>query len=126
MLGTDGMHSDMLRSAKASFLVGQTTEGISFPGIYDRFRNVHRYIQDHGFKGDGENNLVILDYNPPTELTQDNFLGHFVYGMDSAHVETVISSGRVIVENRCLVSADEQQIMAFARQMGTKLWAKLA
>ena len=30
MLGTDGMHCDMLRSAKATFLVGQATEGIGF------------------------------------------------------------------------------------------------
>ncbi|MGD9359627.1 MAG: amidohydrolase family protein, partial [Desulfobacterales bacterium] len=30
MLGTDGMHCDMLRSAQAAFLVGQATEGIGF------------------------------------------------------------------------------------------------
>ncbi len=125
MLGTDGMHSDMLRSAKASFLVGQKTEGISFPRIYDRFRNVHNYIEQNGFKGDGENNLVILDYKPPTDVTADNFLGHFVYGLDSAHVDTVISSGNMIVENKKLVSADEAEILDFAREMGTRLWKKL-
>jgi len=43
MLGTDGMHSDMLRSAKAAFLVGQSTEGIGFDEIYRRFHNVHQY-----------------------------------------------------------------------------------
>ena len=53
MLGTDGMHCDMLRSAKAAFLVGQATEGIGFDGIYDRFRNVHRYIQEFGGEGGG-------------------------------------------------------------------------
>lgn len=125
MLGTDGMHSDMLRSAKACFLAGQRSEGISFPGIYNRFRNVHRYIMDYGCAGDGDNNLVILDYNPPTELTADNFLGHFVYGIDSAHVDTVISSGRVIVENRELVTSNEQEILKFAREMANRLWKKL-
>ena len=46
MLGTDGMHCDMLRSAKAAFLTGQDTEGIGFDGVYRRFRDVHRYNRE--------------------------------------------------------------------------------
>jgi cytosine/adenosine deaminase-related metal-dependent hydrolase len=125
MLGTDGMHSDMLRSAKAAFLNGQVTEGISFPGIYERFRNVHHYLEQINARGDGDNNLVILDYNTPTPLTADNFLGHFVFGMDAVHVDSVISSGKLIVKNKKLVSAGEEEILAFAREMAVKLWEKL-
>ncbi len=58
LLGTDGMHSDMLRSAKAAFLAGQATEHIGFEEIYGRFRNIHRYVREFGFLGDAENNLV--------------------------------------------------------------------
>lgn len=125
MLGTDGMHGDMLRSAKAAFLVGQRTEGIGFPGIYERFRKGHGYIHDNGFSGDGENNLVILDYDSPTEIREDNFLGHFVYGIESRHVESVISSGKLIVQDGKLLTADEEEILGFAREMGNKLWAKM-
>jgi cytosine/adenosine deaminase-related metal-dependent hydrolase len=125
MLGTDGMHCDMLRSAQAAFLVGQATEGIGFEGIYQRFRNVHRYTRECGAQGDADNNLVILDYDAPTELTADNFLGHFVYGLDARHVETVICQGRVIVENRQVTTVDEGDVLAFARQMGEKLWDKM-
>jgi cytosine/adenosine deaminase-related metal-dependent hydrolase len=125
MLGTDGMHCDMLRSAQAAFLVGQATEGIGFDGIYQRFRNVHRYNREFGVQGDGDNNLVILDYDTPTELTADNFLGHFVYGLDARHVETVICRGRAIVENRRITAVDEGEVLAIAREMGKKLWSKL-
>jgi cytosine/adenosine deaminase-related metal-dependent hydrolase len=125
MLGTDGMHCDMLRSAKAAFLVGQTTEGIGFDGVYRRFRNVHRYAQAFGFRGDGDNNLVILDYDSPTEVTSDNFLGHFVYGIDARHVDTVICSGKVIVENDKVTRVDEDEVLIFAREMGKKLWDKM-
>ena len=125
MLGTDGMHSDMLRSAKAAFFAGQGTEGISFPGIYERFRNIHRFIKENDFKGDNDNNLLILDYNAPTIMNQDNFLGHFVFGIDSSHVDSVISSGRLIVKNKKLVSANEEDILSFAKEMGSKLWEKL-
>ena len=125
MLGTDGMHSDMLRSAKAAFLTGQATEGIDMAGIYRRFRNAHDYIRIHGFKGDGDNNLVILDYDAPTEINPDNFLGHFIYGIDSSHVESVISQGRLIVKNRKLLTVDEDEILSRSREMGSKLWTKL-
>ena len=125
MLGTDGMHCDMLRSAQAAFLVGQATEGIGFDGIYQRFRNVHRYIRECRAQGDADNNLVILDYDAPTELTADNFLGHFVYGLNARHVETVICQGRAIVENRIVKTVDEGEVLAFAREMGTKLWSKM-
>jgi cytosine/adenosine deaminase-related metal-dependent hydrolase len=125
MLGTDGMHCDMLRSAQAAFLVGQATEGIGFDGIYQRFRNVHRYTQACGAQGDADNNLVILDYDAPTELTANNFLGHFVYGLDARHVATVIAQGRVIVENQQVTTVDEGDVLAFAREMGKKLWDKM-
>ncbi len=125
MLGTDGMHSDMLRSAKAAFYLGQEKEGISFPGIYERFRNIHRFIKENDFQGDNDNNLVILDYTTPTIMNQDNFLGHFIYGIESSHVESVISSGRLIVKEKKLVSANEEEILDFAKEMGNKLWEKL-
>jgi cytosine/adenosine deaminase-related metal-dependent hydrolase len=125
LLGTDGMHSDMLRSAKAAFLAGQATEGIGFDEIYRRFRNVHRYAGEFGVRGDTENNLVVLNYDSPTEVTSDNFLGHFVYGIDSRHVTTVICQGKVIVEEGKMTTVDEAEVLAFAREMGKRLWDKM-
>jgi len=125
ILGTDGMHSDMLRSAKAAFLEGQATESLDMAGVYRRFRKVHDYNRIHGFKGDGDNNLVILDYDSPTDIHEGNFLGHFVYGIDACHVDSVISSGKLIVENKKLLTVEEDEILAFSREMGRKLWEKL-
>ena len=125
MLGTDGMHSDMLRSAKAAFLAGQAIEGIDLAGIYRRFRNVHTYIRANGFSGDGDNNLVILDYNSPTEINAQNFLGHFLYGLESSHVHSVVSCGQLVVKNKKLLTVEEDEILAYSREMGKKLWEKL-
>jgi len=122
ILGTDGMHSDMLRSAKAAFLEGQAAEGLDMAGVYNRFRRVHDYIRINGFKGDGDNNLVILDYDSPTDIHANNFLGHFVYGIEARHVDSVISSGKLIVENKKLLTVNEDEILAFSREMGRRLW----
>lgn len=125
MLGTDGMHSDMLRSAKAAYLVGQNAESITPDGIYQRFRKVHHYLKENRFSGDGENNLVILDYDTPTEIQQNNFTGHFVYGIDSRHVESVISNGRLLVKDRKVLTVNEDEILQFAREMGNRLWEEM-
>ncbi|MCK7538357.1 MAG: hypothetical protein MZV63_49105 [Marinilabiliales bacterium] len=82
MLGTDGMHSDMLQSAEGSLLCRtaiMTT--LSYDSAYRRFRNVHRYLSENGFRGDGDNNLVILDYDSPTPVSRENFFGHLLFGI---------------------------------------------
>ena len=99
--------------------------GVAVGTVYRRFRNVHRYLDVFGAEGDGENNLVILDYDAPTEVTAGNFLGHFVYGIDARHVESVIAQGRLIVEDGRVTTVDEAEVLAFAREMGRRLWEKL-
>ncbi len=125
MLGTDGMHSDMLRSAKVAFFAGQSIEQPGMDTIYNRFRNIHNYMEKSGFKGDGANNLVILDYNSPTEVTSDNFLGHFIFGIEASHVQSVISNGKLIVEDKRVTTVNEAEILSYAREQGLKLWNKM-
>jgi len=126
IVGTDGMHSDMLRSAKAAFLVGQGFDCIGYDSAYKRFRKVHDYINTNKFDGDGDNNLVILDYDSPTEINQSNFFGHFIFGLESSHVQHVISSGKLIVKNRQILNVNEQEILEYSKKLGKKLWKKMS
>ncbi len=125
MLGSDGMHGDMLRSAQAAFLCGQATEGLGFDAVYARFRAVHDYLRAFGARGDTDNNLVVLDYDTPTPLTDENFPGHFVYGLDARHVRHVVAQGRLIVEDGRITTVDEEEVLAHARRMARKLWDKM-
>ena len=122
MLGTDGMHSDMLRSAKAAFYNGQFDTNMSFPLAYERFRKVHEYIRTNSFSGDGENNLVILDYSSPTPVSKENFIGHFIFGLEAQDIKHVISSGKLIVKDRIVQTVNEQEVMKNAREMAVQLW----
>jgi cytosine/adenosine deaminase-related metal-dependent hydrolase len=126
MLGTDGMHSDMIRSVQAAYFVGQRYDQIDFDSAYHRFRQVHDYIHKNGFEGDGPNNLVVLDYDSPTPMNQDNFLGHFIFGFRASHVQHVISNGEPIVKDQQLLKIDEEATLAFTRQQSKRLWHKLS
>lgn len=124
-LGTDGMHSDMIRSAQAAFFVGQRHDNIDFAAAYRRFRNVHRYLAQNSFSGDGENNLVVLDYDSPTDFNTENFLGHFIFGLSSKHVQHVISKGKMIVKDRGLQTVNESEVLEFTREQSLRLWKSM-
>ncbi|MDD4217811.1 MAG: amidohydrolase family protein [Bacteroidales bacterium] len=126
MLGTDGMHSDMLQSAKFAFFAAQINDKINYDSTYKRFRNIHHYLKLNNFKGDGDNNLVVLDYASPTPLNMDNFYGHFLFGFNSAIITDVISDGKLIVKNRIIQTVDENQVVRKAQEIATKLWKKMA
>jgi cytosine/adenosine deaminase-related metal-dependent hydrolase len=125
MMGTDGMHSDMLRSAKAAFFVGQSFDTIGYDSVYRRFRNADKYLQSNSLAGHGPNNLVVLDYDTPTPFNMGNFYGHFVFGLESRHVQHVISQGRLVVENRKILTINEEKILANARIQAERLWMKM-
>lgn len=125
MLGTDGMHSDMIQSAKAAFFAGQSTDIIGYDSAYQRFRNVHHYLKNNSFVGDGDNNLVILDYKSPTPFSKENFYGHFLFGFNSAMITDVISNGKLIVKNRIVQTVDEDEILKESWKVSEKLWKKM-
>ncbi len=125
ILGTDGMHGDMLRSAKAAYFVGQKFDNIDFESAYRRFRNVHHYLGSNGFSGDNENNLVVFDYHSPTPMTKENFLGHFIFGLTSNDVQHVISNGKLIVKDGIIQTIDEQKTLEFTKDQAKKLWKRM-
>ena len=125
MIGTDGMHSDILRSSKAAFFVGQEFDNISYLSAYERLRKVHKYLELNNFKGDEENNLVVIDYDTPTEFNSGNFLGHFIFGLESKQFRHVISSGELIVKDFKIQTVDENEILAFSKIQGNRLFKSL-
>ncbi len=123
--GTDGMHSDMIRSIQAAYFTGQHFDSISPVSAWNRLSNVHKYLESNGFNGDSDNNLIIFDYNPPTPVTVDNFPGHFIFGFRSSDIQHVISNGKLIVKDRKITTVNENEILEFSKEMAVRLWKKL-
>jgi cytosine/adenosine deaminase-related metal-dependent hydrolase len=125
MLGTDGMHSDIIRSAQQAFFVGQGFDRIDVQETYRRFRNVHHYLSQNNFKGDGDNNLVVLDYKSPTPMTKDNFLGHFIFGFQSSDVKHLIANGKLILKNKIIQTVNEDDLLKFTKEQALLLWTEM-
>jgi len=70
--------------------------------------------------------LLLIDYDPPTPLTEENWLGHFFYGITEAPVDTTIVAGKVLMEERQLrLDLDEKEVQARARERAEALWKRL-
>jgi cytosine/adenosine deaminase-related metal-dependent hydrolase len=123
--GTDGIHNDMIRTAKFAYLYGKTKENITAESVYLRLRNVHNYLSANDFKGDDDNNLIILNYSPSTEMNENNFINHFIYGIESKHINSVIAKGKLIMNNGKVLNVDEKKIKEHSRKLSGKLWNKL-
>jgi len=125
MLGTDGMHSNMIRSTQSAYFSGLGKDAIDIPMAYNRLRNAHRYLDANNFNGDGENNLSIFDYNGPTPLSQSNFFGHFFYAFENSQIDSLIVNGKFVMKNKVILNVDENLIMKEAQKLAKALWKKM-
>ena len=69
--------------------------------------------------------LILMDYDPPTPMESDNALGHLVFGLSQASVDTTICAGHILMEGRQLkLDLDETELNARSRELARKLWER--
>lgn len=134
-LGTDGMTSDMFQEAKFAHLVRKNetrdpSVGFAEAGrmLFENNREIFKKIFNWGIgriEKDALADIIICDYEEPTPLTRENFLGHFLYGMGSGIVRTTMIGGRVVMKDRQIEGVDEEEIYAKARECAAKIWKRI-
>lgn len=70
--------------------------------------------------------VILLDYDPPTPMDDGNVLGHLLFGISQAAVDTTICGGRVLLRGRRLqLDLDAAALNARAREAASRVWARL-
>ena len=135
-LGTDGMASDMPAQMRCAYLVHRLAlqdPRVAFceapqlllqnnARIANRFFPVKLGCLEKGAAAD----LALLDYIPPTELNAGNFLGHFIFGMVDAVVDTTIVAGKVLMTGKQILVLDEEEIAARSRELASKMHSRIS
>jgi putative selenium metabolism protein SsnA len=88
--------------------------------VNGQFENVQIGIIKEGATAD----LIIVDYQPFTELTAGNLPWHMVFGFRDGMVITTIVNGKVLMENRELKTMDEEKITCEALNSSKNVWKK--
>lgn len=133
-LGTDGYTADMMESYKVGNLVHKLVAQDSKVAwgeiptmLFDNNREItSRFIKKQtGILKEGAlADIIVVDYNPPTPVNENNINSHLVFGVTGRHVETTIINGKVVMEDRKLINIDEELIMAKSRELAAKVWER--
>jgi cytosine/adenosine deaminase-related metal-dependent hydrolase len=134
-LGTDGMGSDMLVQMRCAFLLqrlDQRDPRVAFVESPTMLLQNNAEICRRQFglpvgeiAEGGPADLAILDYVPPTPLSEANFLGHLVFGMVDATVDTTVCRGKILMKGKKILTLDEERIAARARELAPAMWKRL-
>ena len=68
--------------------------------------------------------LIFVDYHPNTPLTSENLPWHIIFGFQQSMVTTTIVGGNVLMKDRELLTLDEKEIGAKAREIAPKVWGR--
>jgi len=68
--------------------------------------------------------LIFVDYHPFTPLTVGNLPWHIIFGFQQSMVTTTISAGKILMKERQLLTLDEEEIAARAREIAPRIWKK--
>ena len=131
-LGTDGYTHDMIESYKVSNVLhkhhlcdanaawGEVPKMLfeNNAAIANRYFKTPLGVLKEGAAGD----VIVVDYNPPTQLDASNINGHILFGMTGRDVVTTVANGRVLMKDREIKVIDVEEAMAKCREESAKLW----
>jgi len=136
-LGNDGFSNNMAAEMKVAYLghklVQRDPRAMPADAVFDmayaanaRLARIFWPDQRLGELTPGAvADVVLLDYHPPTPLTDGNLPWHFIFGYEASAITTTISAGRVLMRDRHLLTLDEAEIAARARELSAKVWARV-
>jgi len=68
--------------------------------------------------------LIIVDYQPITELTPDNLPWQIIFGFRDSMVKTTIVGGKLLMREGELLTIDEAEVSAQAQKVSKEVWGK--
>ncbi|MDP2363608.1 MAG: amidohydrolase family protein, partial [Ignavibacteria bacterium] len=132
LTGTDGMNANPARTFKQLFLLARH-QGMTFEESFDWIKKVYfdqlnfvqKYFSDFpSLNIKDRADLIIWDYVPPTPFMEENFWGHFIYGILDRPIHSVIQNGNVLMKN-FRISFDESDYQKNIVAQGNRLYNKM-
>ena len=134
-LGTDGYTHDMTESYKVANVLhkhhlcdanaawGEVPKMLfeNNAAIANRYFKAPLGVLKEGAAAD----VIVVDYNPPTHLDENNINGHILFGMTGRDVVTTVGNGKVLMKDREVKVIDVEEAMAKCRESSAKLWKSI-
>ncbi len=132
-LGTDAMTVNMREELRACMWIHKLTNKNPSVGFMETVNTLtvnnrkiaKRFWPNMGLgeiKVGGKADIILIDYLTPTEFSENTFLGHLVFGIPHAIVDTTIANGKVLMKNKVLTNLDEEAIYKKSEELSKALW----
>jgi putative selenium metabolism protein SsnA len=135
-LGTDGMTSDMKEEVRAALWLRHHEHRdprVGFVEVAEMLTKTNPAIASRLFgvplgriAVGAPADLIVSDHVPFTPIAPDNVLGHLIFGICAAPVDTTIVDGRVLMRHKELQTLDWGEICARARRAAPAVWERFA
>jgi putative selenium metabolism protein SsnA len=70
--------------------------------------------------------IIFVDYHPITPISAGNLPWHIIFGFESSMVTMTMVAGKVLMQDRQLLTLDEEEITARSRELATEVWRRFA
>ena len=131
-LGTDAMTYNMIHECRSALFAQRNLTGDPSAGFAEvtqaLLRNNQRIAARFWDNPPGElavgrpADVIVMDYDSPTPMNADNFLGHLIFGMHQSTVLHTVVAGKVLMENRNLFHLYERDYRYDARTLSNRVW----
>ena len=135
-LGNDGFSNAMWEEWKTAYLVHKAWNrdprrmngyDVTQLAIYNNAALANVFFPDAslGKVAPGAHaDLIFVDYHPPTPLTAGNLPWHILFGFQQSMVTTTIVGGKILMKDRELLTLDEVEIAARAKELALNVWKR--
>ena len=134
-LGTDGYTHDMTESYKVANVLHKhhlCDANAAWSEVPKMLFENNRKIANRYFKAPlgilkegAAADVIVVDYDPPTHLDENNINSHILFGMTGRDVVATIGNGKVLMKDREVKTADTERVMAKCRESSAKLWKSI-
>lgn len=131
-LGTDGFTNDMFESLKVGNIIhkhNKKNPSVAWNEIPVMLFDNNRKIVEKYFNGSfgvlkegAVADLIVVDYDPLTEMNKDNYKSHLLFGVMGKNTETTIINGKFVMKDRKILTVDEKEIFKKSREISKKMW----
>lgn len=135
-LGNDGFSMNMFAEWKAAYLLHKVANrdpreangmDVAAMGIANNAKLAQAYFPSvtlGEISVGAEADLMFLDYQPFTPLTGGNLAWHILFGVEASMITTTIAGGKLLMQDRKLLTIDEDAVTAQAMRYAPDVWER--
>jgi putative selenium metabolism protein SsnA len=135
-LGNDGMGNNMWAEWKAAYLMHKQVHrdprrangtDIAQMAIYNNAQLAGMFWPDlpmGKLEIGAAADVIFVDYHATTPLMAGNLPWHIIFGFEASMVTTTIVAGKVLMQDRQLLTLDEAAITARSRELAAEAWKR--